>query len=355
MVETLNNFYKGKKVLITGHTGFKGAWLAIWLQKMGAKVIGYALDPPYNNGIFQLSGIQNLITDYRADIRDLNKLIEVFNDEQPEIVFHLAAQALVLESYANPINNFEVNIMGTANVLEAIRKTPSVISGIMVTTDKCYENKEWVWSYRENEPMGGHDPYSASKGAAELVISSYRASFFSKKGSPGIASARAGNVIGGGDWSEYRLVPDIMRSIKDGKNISIRNPMATRPWQYVLEPLCGYLKLGMALTESPETYAEAWNFGPYMQDIYPVKDLVNCIIDIAKQGQWDDHSDQDKLHEANLLMLDISKAIHKLKWKPTLSFNQGLELTVDWYLNAEKHNVLDFSINQIDYFQSKWK
>lgn len=355
MEETLNNFYKGKKVLITGHTGFKGAWLAIWLQKMGAKVIGYALDPQYDQGIYQNSGIENLITDYRADIRDLNKLLEVFHDEKPEIVFHLAAQALVLESYANPINNFEVNVMGTANVLEAIRKTSSVVSGIMVTTDKCYENKEWVWAYRENEPMGGHDPYSASKGAAELIISSYRNSFFSKKGCPGIASARAGNVIGGGDWSENRLVPDIMKAIKNGNIISIRNPMATRPWQYVLEPLSGYLKLGMLLAESPEKYAEAWNFGPYMQDVYPVKDIVNNIIELAKQGQWEDHSDKEKLHEANLLMLDISKAIHKLNWKPTLSFKEGLELTVDWYFNASKQDVMEFSIGQIEYFENKWK
>jgi CDP-glucose 4,6-dehydratase len=346
--------YKDKKVLVTGHSGFKGGWLTIWLEMLGAKVIGYALDPLYENGIFQSSGIGNYINDYRADVRDLNRLIEVFNSEKPDIVFHHAAQPLVIESYKNPVETFEVNVLGTVNVLEAIRQTPSVKAAIIITTDKCYENKEWVWGYRENDPMGGYDPYSASKGAAELVINAYRRSFFMEEGKPAVASARAGNVIGGGDWSENRLVPDIIKAISNNKTIEIRNPQATRPWQYVLEPLAGYLKLGTALLQSPEKFAEGWNFGPFMQDVYSVKQIVENIIHFSGKGTWKDLSKQEKLHEANLLMLDISKAVQKLNWKPVLSFNESIKFTVDWYMNAYKSNVLDFSRNQIKIYQKKW-
>lgn len=346
--------YKGRKVLITGHTGFKGAWLSIWLEMIGAKVIGYSLDPIQENCIFNMSKIGTKIKDYRGDIRDREKLLKIFETEKPEIVFHLAAQALVLESYKNPVETFEINIQGTVNVLEAIRLTPSVKAAIMVTTDKCYENNEWIWGYRENDPMGGHDPYSASKGAAELVISGYRRSFFNNENKPAIASARAGNVIGGGDWSDNRLVPDIIKAILDNKVIEIRNPSSTRPWQHVLEPLSGYLKLGVALLLNTHKFAEGWNFGPYSHEAHSVKQVVESIIGAAKKGSWNDTSTNSNKHEANLLMLDINKAIQKLDWKPTLSFKEGIYYTVDWYLNAN-NNALEFTKQQIKNFQELWR
>lgn len=347
--------YKGRKVLITGHTGFKGGWLTIWLEMLGAKVVGYSLNPIHENGIFNSSGIGNKINDYRGDIRDLKKLIEVFQNENPEIVFHLAAQPLVLESYNNPVETFEVNVQGTVNVLEAIRMTPSIKAGVMITTDKCYENKEWIWGYRENDQMGGHDPYSTSKAAAELVISGYRKSFFQEESKPAIASARAGNVIGGGDWANNRLVPDIIKAINNNKIIEIRNPYATRPWQHVFEPLCGYLKLGSALLEYSHKYAEGWNFGPYSQDHHTVKEVVECIIDFVHKGNWNDISNFGHKHEARLLMLDISKAIQSLNWKPTLSFKEGIYFSVDWYLNAIKNGALEYSQQQLINFQELWK
>lgn len=349
------NVFRNKKVLITGHTGFKGGWLSIWLTKIGANVIGYALDPINENGIYTASGISNSIADYRGDIRDLNNLIEIFKKEQPEFVFHLAAQALVIESYKNPVETFEVNIQGTVNVLEAIRQTPSVKAAVMVTTDKCYENKEWHWGYRETDPMGGHDPYSASKGAAEIVISSYRRSFFTSGQTTGVASARAGNVIGGGDWAENRLIPDIIKAIQSNTQVEIRNPFSTRPWQYVLEPLSGYLKLAAMLYQSPEMFAEAWNFGPYTNEVYSVRQLAEAIIHYAKQGTWIDLSDGKKLHEANILRLDISKAIQKLKWKPVLTFDECVKMTVDWYFRAPDNNVQEFSFKQINKFEDKWR
>ena len=346
--------YNGKKVLITGHTGFKGGWLTIWLKMIGAEVIGFSLDPINKNGIFESSNISSRIKDFRGDIRNLKYLIDVFNQEQPEIVFHLAAQPLVIESYKNPVETFDVNIQGSVNVLEAIRLTPSVKSAVIITTDKCYENKEWIWGYRENEPMGGHDPYSASKGAAELVIHSYRNSFFNKS-ITGIASARAGNVIGGGDFAENRLVPDIVKAILNNQDVEIRNPQSIRPWQHVLEPLCGYLMLGSALYHQPANYSEGWNFGPYLQDIHTVEQVVKQVIDYAKMGSWKDISGNEKFHEANQLMLDISKAILKLNWKPTLSFKECIDFTVDWYLNANKNGELEFTQGQITNFQELWK
>jgi CDP-glucose 4,6-dehydratase len=347
--------FKGKKVLITGHTGFKGGWLTLWLNHLGADVAGYALDPKYPDGIFTLSGISKDIRDYRGDVRDLDHLKKVFDDVQPEVVFHLAAQPLVLESYKNPVETFDVNIMGTVNVLEAIRNTSSVKAGVMITTDKCYENREWIWGYREDEPMGGHDPYSASKGAAELVISSWRRSFFSKNEAPLIASARAGNVIGGGDWCENRLVPDIIRALLSDSPIELRNPDATRPWQHVLEPLSGYLKLGALLLERNTRYAEGWNFGPYVQEVHSVRKVVETMLKMAGKGTWIDRSEGIKKHEAILLMLDITKAIQKLKWMPTLSFTENIRLTLEWYMNYKRQDVRALSLQQIKYFESKWK
>lgn len=346
--------YKGKKVLITGHTGFKGGWLSIWLEMLGAEVYGYALDSLHENGIYLSSGISNRMNDRRGDIRDLEKLLIVFREVRPDVVFHLAAQALVIESYNNPVETFEINIQGTVNVLEAIRQTNSVKAAVMITTDKCYENKEWLWGYRETEPMGGHDPYSASKGAAELVISSYRRSFFNEKGNSAIASARAGNVIGGGDWASNRLVPDIFRSIEKNEEIIIRNPFSTRPWQHVLEPLGAYLLLGSKLMNNPVNYSEAWNFGPYSHEIHPVKDVVESIINYAGKGSWKDRSNSNQLHEANILMLDISKANNKLQWFPVLDFQETIRFTTDWHMNSKLVNVLEFSQNQIIDYQRKW-
>jgi CDP-glucose 4,6-dehydratase len=346
--------YKGKKVLITGHTGFKGGWLAVWLEKLGAAISGFALQPLYDNGIFTASGIGNYMKDHRGDVRNLNALLEVFEKEQPEIVFHLAAQALVLESYATPADTFDTNVMGTVNVLEAIRRTPSVKAAVIITTDKCYENKEWIWGYRENDPMGGHDPYSASKGAAEIVISSYRRSFFSSGTVAAIASARAGNVIGGGDWSDNRLVPDIIKSILRGEDVLIRNPHATRPWQHVLDPLAGYLMLGLCLLTDKDKYAEGWNFGPYTHQVFPVGKVADAIIRCAGRGKWIDGSQDIKPHEASILMLDITKAIQKLGWRPVISFEDAIRLTVDWYLKRDQRNILDITHSQIDHYSSLW-
>lgn len=353
MNNILKNTYQDKKVLLTGHTGFKGSWLAIWLNELGADVVGYALDPKTKKDNCSVTGLSNKIKDIRADIRDKEKLIKVFREEQPEMVFHLAAQPLVLESYDNPLDTFDTNIMGTAHVLEAIRQTDSVHTGIMITSDKCYENKEQIWGYRETDPMGGHDPYSASKGAAELVIQSYRKSFGDKE-NKAIASARAGNVIGGGDWSNYRLIPDSIKAIESGKPIELRNPLATRPWQHVLEPLAGYLLLGAKMKEEPEKYAEAWNFGPYTKDVYPVKEIVKKIINKLGKGEWKDISNADQLHEANLLTLDITKALTKLNWKPVLSFDETIDMTIEWYKNYSTHpNMYEFCKNQIDKYINK--
>lgn len=349
------DFYKNKKVLVTGHTGFKGGWLTIWLQKLGAKVVGYSLDPIYDEGIYLSSGIQDYIVDYRDDIRDLKKLNDIFDNEKPEIVFHLAAQPLVLDSYLNPAETFEINVQGTVNVLEAIRKSETVKSAVIITTDKCYENKEWVWGYRENDPLGGHDPYSASKGAAEIVISSYNNSFFKHNSTVGIASARAGNVIGGGDWSKNRLIPDIIKSIKNNKPIEIRSPLSTRPWQHVLEPLSGYLLLGYKLWHNPEVFSGPWNFGPYSQEFYTVGLVVDKIINFTKSSNWIDISDKSKLHEANLLMLDISKAIQKLNWKPILNLEESIELTLNWYLNPTNLNIMQMTLDQLTEYENKWK
>lgn len=347
--------FNNKRILITGHTGFKGAWLSIWLDMLGARLSGLALDPHTERDVFVLSGIGHRMHDHRGDIRDLDTVLRVFAEEQPEIVFHLAAQPLVLESYADPVGTFATNTQGTAHVLEAIRRTPSVQAAVLVTTDKCYENREWVYGYRENDPMGGHDPYSASKGAAEIVISAYRRSFFSAEGSPAIASARAGNVIGGGDWANFRLVPDIVRAIESDQVLDIRSPRAVRPWQHVIEPLSGYLLLAQKLLEQPRRFAEAWNFGPLPQSVHPVGKIADAFYRYFREKSapganlpgWRDTSRPDQPHEAGLLMLDISKAMQVLGWKPVLDFEKTVEFTADWYARYSKSNVLDFCRKQI--------
>jgi len=353
--------FRNKRILITGHTGFKGAWLSIWLDMLDARLSGLSLDPRTARDVFVLSGIGERMHDHRGDIRDLDTVLRVFAEEQPEIVFHLAAQPLVLEGYADPVGTFATNTQGTAHVLEAIRRTPSVRAAVLVTTDKCYENREWVYGYRENDPMGGHDPYSASKGAAELVISAYRRSFFSGADSPAIASARAGNVIGGGDWSDYRLVPDIVRAIESGQVLDIRSPKAVRPWQHVIEPLGGYLLLAQKLLEQPSRYSEAWNFGPLPQSVYPVGKIADAFFrhfrEHAPQARnhpgWRDTSNPDQPHEAGLLMLDISKAMQVLGWTPALDFDQTVSITADWYARYDSEDVLALCRSQIAEYMEK--
>lgn len=343
-IDLFDNFFCGKKVLVTGHTGFKGSWLAIWLHSLGAKVIGIGLEPYSDRDNFVLSNIGKIIeADIRADIRDYEKIKEVFQEYQPEIVFHLAAQPLVRLSYEKPVETYQVNVMGTINVLEAIRFTDSVKVGIMITTDKCYENKEQIWGYRENEPMGGYDPYSSSKGATEIAIASWRRSYFNpndyRNHGKSIASVRAGNVIGGGDWSLDRIIPDCIRALESGRPIEIRSPKAIRPWQHVLDPLSGYMLLAKKIWESPTKYCEAWNFGPTSDAVSDVWHIAQKVIDNYGKGELYDVSDHNILHEAKLLMLDISKAKYKLGWSPVLNLDQAINLTIDWYKKYKNNNV----------------
>lgn len=350
------DFYRDKTVLVTGHTGFKGSWLAIWLNEMGAKVIGYALDPQTDKDNFVLSGIGNKITDIRGDIRDRENLQKVFDKYKPEIVFHLAAQPLVRLSYQIPAETYEVNLMGSINVMEAIRHTDSVKVGVMITTDKCYENKEQIWGYRENEPMGGYDPYSSSKGAAEVAISSWRRSFFNPeqfdKHGKALVSVRAGNVIGGGDWSLDRIVPDCIKALESGKTIEIRSPKAIRPWQHVLEPLGGYLLVGMKAYQEPAKYAEPWNFGPKLESVATVWDVASLIIKNYGKGDLKDVSNPEALHEANLLLLDITKAKFRLDWEPKMNIEQTVAFTVEWYKRYKSMSVYDLCMEQIERYET---
>ena len=356
-IDIFQNFYKGKKVLITGHTGFKGSWLAIWLHELGAEVIGIALDPYSERDNYLLSGIKDKIIDIKGDIREGKMLKSIFAEYQPEIVFHLAAQPLVRLSYDIPVDTYEVNVMGTINVLEAIRATDSVKVGVMITTDKCYENKEQIWGYRENEPMGGYDPYSSSKGAAEIAIASWRRSFFNPeyydKHGKSIASARAGNVIGGGDWALDRIIPDCIKALEAEKSINIRNPKAIRPWQHVLEPLSGYMLLAKKMWEEPTKYCESWNFGPYTESIANVWDVANMVVNNYGNGKLQDISEPNAFHEAKFLMLDISKAKFELNWEPRLTLDQTIKLTINWYLKYKTEDVYSVCIDHINKFTSK--
>ena len=351
-VDIFDNFYRGKRVLITGHTGFKGSWLSIWLNELGADVIGISKDPYTERDNFVISGVgDKLMADIRADICDLEQMKVLFAQYQPEIVFHLAAQPLVRLSYDIPVETYQTNVMGTINVLEAIRVTDSVKVGVMVTTDKCYENKEQIWGYRENEPMGGYDPYSSSKGAAEIAIASWRRSFFNpehfEKHGKSIASVRAGNVVGGGDWAMDRIIPDCIRALESNKPIEIRSPKAIRPWQHVLEPLSGYMLLAQKMWNKPTKYCEGWNFGPKMDSVSTVWDVATKVIHNYGKGELKDISDPNILHEAKLLMLDISKAKFMLDWEPRMNINQTIEFTVDWYKRYSYENMYTVCINQI--------
>ncbi|MGL5056168.1 MAG: CDP-glucose 4,6-dehydratase [Fusobacteriaceae bacterium] len=354
MINNFNNVYKGKKVLVTGHTGFKGSWLSIWLNELGAEVIGYSLDPYTEKDNFVLSNLSEKIVDIRGDIRDREKLASVFSKYKPEVVFHLAAQPLVRLSYDIPVETYEVNVMGTINIMEEIRKTRETKIGIMITTDKCYENREQIWGYRENEPMGGYDPYSSSKGAAEIAISSWRRSYFNpkdfKKHGKSIASVRAGNVIGGGDWAKDRIIPDCIRALEENRVIDIRMPTAVRPWEHVLEPLSGYLLLGQKMIQNPGQYCEGYNFGPTLDAIVPVWDVATMVTKFYGGGELKDSSNADAPHEAKLLLLDITKARFELDWKPTLTIENSIELTTEWYKRYKVENVYDLCLEQIEKF-----
>ena len=347
--------YKNKRVLITGHTGFKGSWLAIWLKELGADVVGYSLDPPSKPSNFEATRLREKIAHIHGDIRDLDRLMETFKKYQPGFVFHLAAQPIVRLSYNDPKMTFDTNVGGTVNVFEAVRKTPSVKVLVNITSDKCYENREWVWSYRENDPMGGHDPYSASKGCAELVFNAYLRSFFSPSAaqnrSIGSASARAGNVIGGGDWGADRLVPDCIRALSRHQPIDIRSPHAVRPWQHVLEPLGGYLRLGVLLSQEPEKYSGAWNFGPENDSHLTVAAMTDRLIKYWGEGSWEDLSDPQALHEAKLLKLNCDKAHAELNWYSVLTIDKCLQMTVDWYREfysePQKKDIYPFCVEQI--------
>jgi len=326
-LELSSSFWNNKRVLITGHTGFKGGWLAIWLQRLGANVAGYALPAATEPSLFDLANVSAGMRSEMGDIRDLDHLSQFVAEFQPEIILHLAAQALVRPSYSDPVETFSTNVLGTVNILEAARRCDSVRAVVNVTTDKCYENLERQEGYREDEPLGGHDPYSSSKGCAELVTSSYRRSF-----SLAVASARAGNVIGGGDWAEDRLLPDMMRSFMAEEEVSIRSPAATRPWQHVLESLHGYLLLAERLYDDSSSYAEAWNFGPDDDDAKPVEWLANRVCDLwGASASWSNVSDISQPHEAGFLRLNCDKAKTRLGWQPRMNLEQALTWTVDWY------------------------
>lgn len=328
------DIYRKKKVLITGHTGFKGSWLVLWLTRLGAEVTGYALPPPSQPSHFSLLDLD--VESIIGDIRDRDNLRQVFREQQPEIVFHLAAQAIVRRSYDDPAATFSSNVMGTVNVLEAARECKAVRAIVNVTSDKCYENREWVWGYRENDPLGGYDPYSASKGCAELVTNCWRDSFFNpadygRTHETLLASARAGNVIGGGDWAADRLIPDIMRAVSKNEKVKIRNPVATRPWQHVLEPLSGYLLLGQKLLEGRREFAEAWNFGPADAFHLTVGEIAEQVKGIWPKIDFEIQESPDQPHEAGKLHLDCSKARSLLKWSPAWDGKTALENTVEWY------------------------
>lgn len=351
------SFWNGKKVFLTGHTGFKGGWLSIWLASMGAKVTGYALSPNTSPNLFEVAKVaQDLEQSHIADIRNLEVLQKAMAQAKPEIVIHMAAQPLVRYSYANPVETYATNVMGTVHVLESVRRLDSVRATVVVTTDKCYENKEWAWGYRENESMGGYDPYSNSKGCAELVTSAYRQSFFdpNKYAEHGnaIASARAGNVIGGGDWSDDRLIPDAIKAFEAGKTLMIRNPLATRPWQHVLEPLSGYLVLAQELYKEGIKFDGGWNFGPRDEDARSVEDVINLLIkNWGEKASWA-HDASEQPHEAHALKLDISKARQYLHWAPKWNLDIAILNIVAWSkAYQESGDMNTFCMRQIEQYQ----
>tara|TARA_B100000900_G_C20522272_1_gene692701 strand:- start:135 stop:1190 length:1056 start_codon:yes stop_codon:yes gene_type:complete len=347
-------FWKGKKVFLTGHTGFKGSWISLWLQNCGAILTGYSLAPNSKLNLFDLALVGNEMKSVIGDIRDFEKLKKTINDFSPEIVIHMAAQPLVRSSYQNPIDTYSTNVMGTVNLFEAVRKTESVKAVVNVTSDKCYENNEKIVGYSENDPIGGKDPYSSSKGCSELVTNAYRNSFFNSLGSAKVASVRAGNVIGGGDWAEDRLIPDILRSFQKKTPVLIRNPNALRPWQHVLEPLSGYLLLIEQLYLNTDEFASGWNFGPIDDDVKPVTTIVEYLINKwnHKQGYINDNSTQP--FESQILKLDISKARNLLDWKPKWNLFKALDSIVEWHkAHLDSEDMRYLTLKQIQEFEEK--
>lgn len=356
MFEVLEQNYSGKKVFLTGHTGFKGAWLLKTLKLLGAEVKGYALEPKSKDDLFNLIDGQNICESVISDLRDRDSLNKEVLRYQPDFIFHLAAQPLVRRSYEIPSETFEVNAIGTANLLDAVRLLDKKCAVVLITTDKVYHNYEWEYPYRENDRLGGYDPYSASKACAELVIDSYRNSYFNKlkyeTHQKGIAVARAGNVIGGGDWSKDRLIPDIVRSLIDDTTIIIRNPNAIRPWQHVLEPVIGYLLLGSRLAQEPGKFSDAYNFGPQSTDALPVLNMVDLAIQAWGTGKYEIEQQTNTLHEAGLLKLDISKVATEMNWIPKMNANQAVKFTIDWYreFNTNRADIDSFTTDQIKKF-----
>ncbi len=345
---TFDQAFKGKRVLVTGHTGFKGSWLSLWLHEIGADVHGYALEPRTKEDHFVTCNLESKIRHCIGDIRDCAHLERVFSEFQPEIVFHLAAQPIVLQSYEEPRETIETNVMGTINLLECCRTTASVETVLVITSDKCYENREQIWGYREDDPLGGRDPYSASKACCEILSRSWRDSFMKSWGK-NLATVRAGNVIGGGDFQEYRLVPDCIRNLRKHKAIPIRSPFSTRPWQHVLEPLHGYLKLAMMLQKGNEHLAGAWNFGPDPENFVTVQHLAETLVKYWDHGEIDvNRANQEVPHEAGLLSLDTTKARTLLDWKPVLDFNRTIQMTVEWY--KEENPTDQLSLYQLEQY-----
>lgn len=347
--------FNGKKVIVTGHTGFKGSWLTVWLDMLGARVAGYGLDPEYENSVFPVAGVEKLLyADIRADIRNRVEVNRLFGEFEPDIVFHLAAQPLVIEGYRNPADTFEVNLMGTVNVLEAIRECPSVKSAVIVTTDKCYENMEWPWGYRETDSLGGRDPYSASKSAAELAVKSYRNSFFSQRNDLQVATVRAGNVIGGGDRSAYRIVPDIIKAVEAGREPEIRMPFAVRPWQHVLDPLWGYLTLAKKMIIGTGRYDEPWNFGPGTDNQITVEQLAEELLEEYGGGKWKDCSESREHSETGILALDTGKARTRLGWQQVYGFKDAVSATASWYrASVTGIDMMKFTRSQITEFMKR--
>ena len=355
-VEGVGMNWTNRRVFVTGHTGFKGGWLSLWLQQKGAELCGLSLEPPTPVNLFQDAGVASGMRSLIGDIRDNGLLRKTLAEHRPEIVFHLAAQPLVRASYQDPLGTYATNVMGTANLLDAVRHTDSVRAVIVVTTDKCYENREWVWPYRESDRLGGFDPYSNSKACAEMVVSAYRNSFFNPEDyarhGVAVASVRAGNVIGGGDWAEDRLVPDIVRAFIDGRSVRIRNPRAIRPWQHVLEPLRGYIQVAESLYDAGVGYGEAWNFGPEQSDAQPVEWIVKELAAIWGQGAHWELEGTPQPHEAQNLQLDWSKAAGRLGWRPQLRLKEALALTAAWYLaKLENKDMRLGTCDQIQHYE----